>query len=74
MQAILFWEVYGQRWSHFTSHRSRGSGWTSAVSTAVLWAGLGATVVALPIALGIHYIGRVALLGGSGERADGNLD
>jgi len=48
--------------------------WTSAVSTAVLWAGLGATVVALPIALGIHYIGRVALLGGSGERADGNLD
>ena len=36
--------------------------WTRAVSTPVLWAGLGATAVALPIALGIHYIGKVPLL------------
>jgi hypothetical protein len=36
---------------------------THAVSTSVLWAGLGATAVALPIALGIHYIGKVPLLG-----------
>ena len=35
---------------------------TRAVSTSVLWAGLGATAVALPIALGIHYIGRVPFL------------
>jgi amino acid transporter len=42
--------------------------WTRAVSPAVLWAGLGATAVALPIALGIHYIGRVPLLGSSGQR------
>ena len=35
---------------------------TQAVSTVVLWAGLGATAVALPIALGIHYIGKVPLL------------
>jgi amino acid transporter len=41
---------------------------TRAVSTAVLWVGLGATAVALPIALGIHYIGKVPLLGASGER------
>jgi amino acid transporter len=39
-----------------------------AVSTTVLWAGLGATAVALPIALGIRYIGKVPLLGGSGVR------
>jgi amino acid transporter len=38
---------------------------TRAVSTPVLWAGLGATAVALPIALGIHYIGKVPLLRGS---------
>jgi amino acid transporter len=38
---------------------------TRAVSTTVLWAGLGATAVALPIALGVHYIGKVPLLGGS---------
>ena len=38
---------------------------TRAVSTSVLWAGLGATAVALPIALGIHYIGKVPLLSGS---------
>ena len=38
---------------------------TRAVSTTVLWAGLGATAVGLPIALGIHYIGKVPLLGGS---------
>jgi amino acid transporter len=42
--------------------------WTRAVSTAVLWAGLGATAVALPVALGIRYIGRVPLLGGSGKQ------
>jgi uncharacterized membrane protein YuzA (DUF378 family) len=36
---------------------------TRAVSRTVLWAGLGATAVALPIALGIHYIGKVPLLG-----------
>ncbi|MGA8212041.1 MAG: APC family permease [Candidatus Sulfotelmatobacter sp.] len=35
---------------------------TRAVSTSVLGAGLGATAVALPIALGIHYIGRVPFL------------
>jgi len=35
---------------------------TRAVSRTVLWAGLGATLVALPIALGIHYIGKVPLL------------
>ena len=41
---------------------------THAVSTSVLWAGLGATAVALPIALGIHYIGKVPLLGGPREQ------
>ncbi|MGA7908481.1 MAG: APC family permease [Candidatus Sulfotelmatobacter sp.] len=41
---------------------------TRAVSTAVLWAGLGATAVALPVALGIHYIGKVPLLGGQREQ------
>jgi len=35
---------------------------TRAVPTSVLWAGLGATAVALPIALGIHYIGKVPFL------------
>jgi amino acid transporter len=38
---------------------------TRAVSPTVLWAGLGATAVALPIALGIHYIGKVPLISGS---------
>ena len=41
---------------------------TRAVSTTVLWAGLGATAVALPIALGIHYIGKVAFVVGSRQR------
>jgi amino acid transporter len=35
---------------------------TRAVSPAVLWAGLGASAVALPIALGIRYVGKVPLL------------
>jgi amino acid transporter len=39
-----------------------------AVSTTVLCAGLGATAVALPIALGIHYIGKVPLLSGSRQQ------
>ncbi len=38
---------------------------TQAVSRTVLWAGLGATAVALPIAMGIHFIGKVPLLGTS---------
>jgi amino acid transporter len=42
--------------------------WTRAVSPAVLWAGLGATALGLPIALAIHYIGRVPLLGASAEQ------
>jgi len=42
--------------------------WTRAVSPTVLWAGLGATAVGLPIALAIHYIGKVPLLSGSSER------
>jgi len=46
---------------------------TRAVSPAVLWAGLGAAAVGLPIALGIHYIGKVPLLDGSGERQLENL-
>jgi amino acid transporter len=41
---------------------------TRAVSTSVLWAGLGATAVALPIALGIHYIGKVPLLSDSNQQ------
>jgi len=36
--------------------------WTQAVSPLVLWAGLGASAVALPIALGIRYVGKVPLL------------
>jgi len=32
---------------------------TRAVSTSVLWAGLGATAIALPVAVGIRYIGKV---------------
>jgi len=38
---------------------------TRAVSTSVLWAGLGATALGLPIALGIHYIGQVPFLSDS---------
>jgi amino acid transporter len=34
---------------------------TRAVSPTVLWAGLGATALGLPVALAIHYIGRVPL-------------
>jgi len=41
---------------------------TRAVSTTVLWAGLGATAVALPIALGIHHIGKVPFLSGSRQQ------
>jgi hypothetical protein len=47
--------------------------WTRAVSPTVLWAGLGATALGLPIALAIHYIGKVPLLGGSGEQQAENL-
>jgi amino acid transporter len=46
---------------------------TRAVSPTVLWAGLGATALGLPIALAIHYIGKVPLLGGSGEQQVENL-
>ena len=35
---------------------------TQAVSPVVLWAGLGASAMALPIALGIRYVGNVPLL------------
>ena len=42
--------------------------WTRAVSPTVLWAGLGATAVGLLIAVAIHYIGKVPLLAGAGER------
>ena len=42
---------------------------THAVSKTVLWAGLGATAVALPIAVAIHYVGGVPFLGGAGETA-----
>lgn len=38
--------------------------WTRAVSAAVLWAGLGATALALPIAVGVRYIGKVPFLSG----------
>lgn len=38
---------------------------TRAVSTSALWAGLGATAVALPIVVAIHHIGRVPFLGDS---------
>lgn len=41
---------------------------TKAVSQAVLWAGLGACAVGLILALGIHYIGKVPLLGTSQAR------
>jgi amino acid transporter len=42
--------------------------WTRAVSPTVLWAGLGATALGLSVALAIHYIGRVPLLGTSAEQ------
>jgi amino acid transporter len=45
---------------------------TGAVSAVVLWAGLGATAMGLPIALAIHYIGKVPLLGSSGEQSAEN--
>lgn len=41
---------------------------TGAVSSVVLWAGLGATAVALPIAFAIPYFGKVSLLSRSGKR------
>jgi amino acid transporter len=41
---------------------------TRAVSPTVVWAGLGATALGLPIALAIHYIGKVPLLSDSPER------
>jgi hypothetical protein len=41
---------------------------TGAVSSVVLWAGLGATAAALPIAFAIPYLGKVSLLSGSGKR------
>lgn len=41
---------------------------TRAVPGAVLWAGLGATSVALPIAVGIHYLGKVPLLTASRQQ------
>ena len=47
--------------------------WTHAVSPTVLWAGLGATALGLPIALAIHYIGRVPPLGASAEQSMENL-
>lgn len=47
--------------------------WTRAVSPAVLWAGLGATAVGVPVALAIHYIGKVQLLS-AGERQIANSD
>jgi len=47
--------------------------WTRAVSPTVLWAGLGATALGLPIALAIHYIGKVPLLSGR-ERQTASSD
>jgi amino acid transporter len=41
---------------------------TRAVSPTIAWAGLGATALGLPIALSIHYIGKVPLLSGAPER------
>ena len=38
---------------------------TGAVAPAVLWSGLGASAVALPIALGIRYVGKVPFLDSS---------
>jgi len=35
---------------------------TGAVAPSVLWSGLGASAVGLPIALGIHYVGKVPFL------------
>ena len=46
---------------------------TGAVSSAVLWAGLGAAAAGLPIALAIHYIGKVPLLGELSKRRMENL-
>lgn len=41
---------------------------TRAVSSTVLWAGLGATVVGVPIAIAIHHIGKVPLLSNSRQQ------
>ncbi len=46
---------------------------TQAVSHAVLWAGLGACAMGLLLALGIHYIGKVPLLGASREQQAENF-
>ena len=42
---------------------------TGAVSPAVLWSGLGASAIALPIALGIRYVGKVPSLDRSRTQA-----
>jgi len=42
---------------------------TGAVSPAVLWSGLGASAIALPIALGIRYVGKVPFLDRSRTQA-----
>ena len=42
---------------------------TGAVSPAVLWSGLGASAMALPIALGIRYVGKVPFLDRSHRQA-----
>jgi amino acid transporter len=42
---------------------------TGAVSPAVLWSGLGASAMALPIALGIRYVGKVPFLDRSRTQA-----
>jgi amino acid transporter len=41
---------------------------TRAVSPTVLWAGLGAAAIALPIAVAIHYVGKVPLLAAPGTQ------
>ncbi len=41
---------------------------TQAVSSTVLWAGLGATALALPIAIAIHHFGKVPLLSSSRQQ------
>ncbi|MBV8050127.1 MAG: APC family permease [Acidobacteriaceae bacterium] len=45
-----------------------------AVSPAVLWAGLGATALALPIAIAIHWIGKVPFLAASRQIASPDYD
>ena len=41
---------------------------TQAVSSTVLWAGLGATALAMPIAMAIHHIGKAPLLSSSRQQ------